>query len=127
MPSRRLLFQLTFTFYEAPDLPGTTCAHCLELDVVGQGVDNDEARGSLMDAIELYVQCKVEHRELSTLFSPAPADVWNATDVERWCHLVEVTIPPRQSTKKPQKAKRAEVAFIQRTHLAHSGQLAPTR
>ncbi|RKY04567.1 MAG: hypothetical protein DRP66_11560, partial [Planctomycetota bacterium] len=59
--------------YPSPDAKGLLVAHCLELDLIGEGATPQEAVVELKQAIELQIEaCK----SLSQLFFPAPAYVW---------------------------------------------------
>ncbi len=59
--------------YPSPDAKGVLVAHCLELDLIGEGATLQDAVVELKQAIELQIEaCK----SLSQLFFPAPACVW---------------------------------------------------
>ena len=51
---------LTFVFYEEPGYEEIVGAHCLELDMGGQGANRDEATANLQECIETYVLYHVE-------------------------------------------------------------------
>lgn len=104
---------LTFAFYTAPDDEDVTCAHCLELDIVGQGLSSEEARQELMDAAELYVTCKVDEGEIESLFRPAPAEIWNAQTTERWSHSLVLGI--KVVTAEASQATRLEATDVRFT------------
>jgi|GEM_PF-6540139 len=97
---------LTFAFYPATDRKGMVLAHCLELDVVGQGRDVVSARAALQEAVETYVQYRVACGDAAQLYSPAPADVWNIKATERWRHNVLIRVFPAKQ-KIP-----AQVSFL---------------
>lgn len=94
MVAEFLELQLTFAFYPAEDRKGIILAHCLELDVVGQGKDQAAARAALQEAIEIYVQYKLDCGEIQRLYSPAPAGIWNMKTTERWRHGVLIRVYP---------------------------------
>ncbi len=101
---RRIEFQLTLIFYPSLDLSGVTCAHCLELDIVGQGPDQDAAQANLMEAIELYVGFKLDEQELDSLYCPAPSSIWNhATELFVYRLSVESFSESRESQSSPQQ------------------------
>jgi len=59
--------------YASPDVKGLLVAHCLELDLIGEGTTPQDAIAELIQAIELQIEaCKSP----SQLFFPAPAYVW---------------------------------------------------
>jgi hypothetical protein len=69
--SKSMLFRACV--YPSPDAKGLLVAHCLELDLIGEGVTLQDAVVELKRAIELQIEaCK----SLSQLFFPAPASVW---------------------------------------------------
>lgn len=51
-------------------------AHCLELDLIGDGASKADAVMSLREAVELQVRASVEVDNPRNLFSPADADVF---------------------------------------------------
>lgn len=50
---------------------GRWVAHCLELDLLGDGDSTEDALSSLTDAIQLQVEATIEHKNFDNLFSPA--------------------------------------------------------
>ena len=69
--SRSMLFRACV--YPSPDIKGAFVAHCLELDLIGEGKTPKKAIIELMQAIEIQIEaCKSP----SQLFFPAPAFVW---------------------------------------------------
>ena len=59
--------------YPSSDIDGLFVAHCLELDLIGEGPTPREAIVELIQAIELQIEaCKSP----SQFFFPAPAGVW---------------------------------------------------
>jgi len=60
--------------YPSPDVQGLYVAHCLELDLIGEGKTPKEAMIELIEAIELQIEA-CEH--FGSLFAfPAPPIVW---------------------------------------------------
>ena len=51
-------------------------AHCLEFDIVAQGKKKIEALKNLLGAIELQINFALENNDLSSIFTPAPAEYW---------------------------------------------------
>lgn len=59
--------------YPSPDVKGFFVAHCLELDLIGEGKTPRKAIVELIQAIELQIEaCD----NVSQLFFLAPASVW---------------------------------------------------
>lgn len=59
--------------YPSPDISGVLVAHCLELDLIGEGKTPRKAIAELIQAIELQIEaCESP----SQFFFPAPASVW---------------------------------------------------
>ncbi len=59
--------------YPSPDIQGSFVAHCLELDLIGEGRTPKKAIIELIQAIEIQIEaCE----NASQLFFPAPASVW---------------------------------------------------
>ncbi len=68
---KSMLFRVCL--YLSPDIEGVFVAHCLELDLIGEGNTPEEAIIELIQAIELQVEtCESP----SQLFFPAPGWVW---------------------------------------------------
>ena len=59
--------------YLSPDVEGHFVAHCLELDVIGEGCSPEKAIVELIQAIELQIE---NCTNFSQFFFPAPASVW---------------------------------------------------
>jgi len=59
--------------YPSPDMDGYFVAHCLELDLIGEGRTPRKAIVELIEAIELQVEAC---QSLSQFFFPAPWRVW---------------------------------------------------
>lgn len=51
-------------------------AHCLEFDLLGDGVSQAEALQCLTEAIELQVAASVEHSNIDNLFHPAEGRIF---------------------------------------------------
>ncbi len=49
-------------------------AHCLELDLMGDGASQSDALASLRSAIETQLAWSLENNDPSLLFSPAPRE-----------------------------------------------------
>ena len=59
--------------YPSPDINNLFVAHCLELDLIGEGSTPRESIVELIQAIELQIKaCK----SASQFFFPAPGEVW---------------------------------------------------
>lgn len=99
------LGQLTFVYYPEP-VCGGVAAHCLELDMGGQGVDRASAAEDLQAAIEVYLEHLAEHREP---LEPrcAPEEFQRIEDRETFCLQVV-----RVEFKKRKRSVR-EVIFSQ--------------
>jgi predicted RNase H-like HicB family nuclease len=55
---------------------GVWLAHCLELDIVSEGKDTDDALRSLMSLCELQITVAVEEGDIESIFRPAPPEIW---------------------------------------------------
>ncbi|HEV3006283.1 MAG TPA: hypothetical protein VGX78_17570 [Pirellulales bacterium] len=64
MPLRIVLYQEN----------GDWIAHCLELDLVGDGSTREKACASLSASINAQLDFYIRHRESAQLFRPAPAE-----------------------------------------------------
>jgi len=51
-------------------------AHCLELDLVGEGATPREALDTLVELVECHVATAIEDGDLASIFRPAPAELW---------------------------------------------------
>jgi hypothetical protein len=51
-------------------------AHCLEFDLIGDGLTQKEAIAQLAEAIRIQVEFSIEHENLNNLFSPADGGVF---------------------------------------------------
>ena len=60
--------------YPSPDQPGYYAAHCLELDVVGEGKSVEEAMSNLLEVIETQLESCQDNGAQLLYF--APNDVW---------------------------------------------------
>jgi hypothetical protein len=54
----------------------TWIAHCLELDIVAEGHDADDAVTSLVSLCDLQIRTAMEHGDLGSIFRPAPPEIW---------------------------------------------------
>lgn len=59
--------------YPSPDVKGIFVAHCLELDLIGEGKTPKDAVVELIEAIKLQLEAC---QSPSQLFFPAPGRVW---------------------------------------------------
>jgi hypothetical protein len=59
--------------YHSEGVPGNFVAHCLELDLIGEGVNPLDAIKELTDAIEIQLESCTT---LSQVFFPAPDEIW---------------------------------------------------
>jgi hypothetical protein len=68
---------LTFVTYEDRESgAGVFAAHCLELDIGGQGPSPEAAVKDLQEALELYLITKLDAGE-DIGVRPAPKELWN--------------------------------------------------
>lgn len=51
-------------------------SHCLELDIVGQGATEAEARQQMGEAIGMVIEDAIEHDSIDQLLTPAPPEIW---------------------------------------------------
>jgi hypothetical protein len=51
-------------------------AHCLELDIVAEGKDGDDAIRSLISLCDLQIKVALEEGDLESIFRPAPPEIW---------------------------------------------------
>jgi len=77
-PRRNPPFKFTFNtvIYPAPDLPGQWVSHCLELDLISQGNDPQQALDMIADAIELMAEENIKHGRPPFTFRSAPPEAW---------------------------------------------------
>ncbi|HVX86268.1 MAG TPA: hypothetical protein VH253_15905 [Phycisphaerae bacterium] len=52
---------------------GRWLAHCLEMDLIGEGVTREEALDSLSESIHMQVEFSVENNNVANIFQPADA------------------------------------------------------
>jgi len=55
---------------------GVWIAHCLELDIVAEGDDLDDAVRSLVSLCDLQIITALKEGDLRSIFRPAPPEVW---------------------------------------------------
>jgi predicted RNase H-like HicB family nuclease len=55
---------------------GVWIAHCLELDIVSEGKDADDALKSLVSLCDLQISTALKDGDLESIFRPAPPEVW---------------------------------------------------
>jgi len=63
---------LRIVFYPEGD---SIIAHCLELDLAGEGADRGAAAQSLRAAMETQIAWSAENNDISLLLSPAPREL----------------------------------------------------
>jgi hypothetical protein len=51
-------------------------AHCLELDLAGEGNTRAEAVKTLIELIQIQVEAALADGDISSIFRPAPAEYW---------------------------------------------------
>ena len=68
-----LRIPLHVVFYEEE---GSWIAHCLELDLLGDGKNKLEAHQSLDIAIKMQIEASLEYNNPENLFSPAESKYW---------------------------------------------------
>jgi hypothetical protein len=55
---------------------GTWLAHCLEMDIVAEGENPQEAMKDLVDLCNLQVRVALEEGDLESVVRPAPPGIW---------------------------------------------------
>ncbi|HZL35176.1 MAG TPA: hypothetical protein VFC78_07695 [Tepidisphaeraceae bacterium] len=55
---------------------GGWIAHCLELDIVAEGTDADDAIRSLISLCDFQIRTAMEHGDIGSVFRSAPSQVW---------------------------------------------------
>jgi hypothetical protein len=55
---------------------GVWIAHCLELDIVADGKDVDDAISSLISLCDFQIRTAMEHGDLGSVYRSAPAEMW---------------------------------------------------
>jgi hypothetical protein len=55
---------------------GVWLAHCLELDIVAEGKDANDAVKSLISLCDLQIKVALEEGDLESIFRPAPPGIW---------------------------------------------------
>ena len=95
---------LTFVFYQEEGFENLVGAHCLELDIGGQGATREEATKDLQNAIETYVLHHLDTREPMEVRRAMP-DLANLSDRAVY-HLLVVQVRVESTT-------RPEIVFAQ--------------
>lgn len=90
----QLVGPLTFVYYEEEGFEGIVGAHCLELDIGGQGASREDATRSLQEAIETFVLFHVNEGQPWSV-EPAPPSLANLPD-RRTYHLLLVRTLDRE-------------------------------
>ncbi len=68
--------------YEEHD--GVVTAHCLDFDIVTQGINTEEAETMLKDAVLEHVLFALENNLVQKLHDPAPPEFWEKYYTERF-------------------------------------------
>jgi len=55
---------------------GVWLAHCLELDIVAEGSDANDAIHSLVSLCDLQIKVAMEEGDIESVFRPAPPEIW---------------------------------------------------
>jgi hypothetical protein len=55
---------------------GIWIAHCLELDLVAEGKDPDDALEALISLCDLQITVALNEGDLESVFKPAPPEFW---------------------------------------------------
>ena len=74
---------------------GVWIAHCLELDIVADGADVDDAIKSLISLCDFQIRTAMEQGEFGSVFRPAPPEIW-AMFAEGRAKLLEEKKPSRR-------------------------------
>ena len=56
-------------------------AHCLELDIVAEGKDADDAIRSLISLCDTQIKVALEEGDVESIFRPAPPEIWKLFSV----------------------------------------------
>ena len=51
-------------------------AHCLELDIVAEGSDPQDALKSLVALCDLQIRTAMDDGDVASIFRPAPPEIW---------------------------------------------------
>lgn len=81
-------------------------AHCLEMDIVAEGMTPREAMRSLDDLCGLQVKVALAEGGLESVFRPAPPDVW-----AMFCRGRERKMP-RKPVKPVRRFEARELALV---------------
>ena len=68
---------------------GVWIAHCLELDIVSEGKDADDAIEGLISLCDLQIKTALAEGDLQAIFRPAPPEVWRMFAAARRKMLAE--------------------------------------
>jgi predicted RNase H-like HicB family nuclease len=82
---------LRIVFYKDED---DWIAHCLEFDLIGDGVTREKAMENLAEAILLQIQASVEHNNVANLFSPADGKYFRMFAAGKDVARAEVELKP---------------------------------
>ena len=89
----RLSINLSAIVYQED---GVWIAHCLELDIVAEGKDPDDAIEGLISLCDLQIKVALEEGDLPSIFRPAPPEVWQMFSTGRQKLLTEKARPGRK-------------------------------
>jgi hypothetical protein len=70
---------------------GTWIAHCLELDIVAEGKDADDAIDSLISLCDFQIKVALGEGDLGSVFRPAPPEIWRMFSAGKRRLLAEKT------------------------------------
>jgi len=70
---------------------GTWIAHCLELDIVAEGKDADDAIDALISLCDFQIKVALAEGDLESIFRPAPPEIWRMFSAGKRRVLAEKT------------------------------------
>jgi len=76
---------------------GTWIAHCLELDIVAEGKDPDDALDALISLCDLQITVALAEGGLESIFKPAPPEIWKMF----WAGRHKLLAEKRPAGRKP--------------------------
>jgi hypothetical protein len=84
--------------YPSEDIPGYYVAHCLELDLIGEGPEPVNAIIELIQAIEIQLESCTNP---SQFFYPAPNEIWKKYEKSAGRAILQRIIKKALSAKTP--------------------------
>ncbi len=90
-------FDLHVLIYKEED---NYIAHCLELDMLGDGTTQEEALKTMRNLVEAQIEFHFKQGIEDKLFHPAPAEYWNKLLKAEPCNLTVEPLPDRVSMLK---------------------------